>query len=118
MAKYELEITIRPEDVDKRQTLASRIDMALALSGCRITAGEYDVIIVRKSAAQLRREVEDVPELPMPKVCGQPVYKNRQPTGELCIKDEGHKSAHQAAPRENYTLPADESDALGHDPDV
>lgn len=58
MAKYELEITIRPEDVDKRHTLASRIDMALALSGCRITAGEYDVIIERKSAAQLRREAK------------------------------------------------------------
>lgn len=56
MAKYELEITILPQDVDKRQTLAARIDTALALSGCRITAGEYDVVIVRKSAAQVRRD--------------------------------------------------------------
>lgn len=56
MAKYELEITIRPQDVDKRHTLASRIDMALATSGCRITAGEYDVIIMRKTAAQVRRD--------------------------------------------------------------
>lgn len=59
MAKYELEITIRPQDVDKRQTLAARIDMALATSGCRITAGEYDVIIVRKSASQVRREAAE-----------------------------------------------------------
>lgn len=56
MSKYELEITILPEDVDKRQTLASRIEFTLATSGCRITAGEYDVVITRKSAAQLRKE--------------------------------------------------------------
>lgn len=58
MAKYELEITIRPEDVDKRQTLASRIDMTLALTGCRITAGEYTVTIERKTARQLRAEAK------------------------------------------------------------
>jgi hypothetical protein len=62
MAKYELEITVLPQDVDKRQTLATRIDIALALSGCRITAGEYDVIIERKSAAQLRREAAECAE--------------------------------------------------------
>jgi hypothetical protein len=56
MAKYELEIEIRQQDVDKRQKLTARIDMALACGGCRITAGVYDVIIVRKSAAQIRRE--------------------------------------------------------------
>jgi hypothetical protein len=56
VAKYELEITILPQDVDKRQTLTARIDTALALSGCRITAGEYDVIIERKSAERIRRE--------------------------------------------------------------
>ena len=58
MAKYELEITILPQDVDKRQKLAARIDIALALSGCRITAGEYNVIIERKSAKQLRAEAK------------------------------------------------------------
>jgi hypothetical protein len=56
VAKYELEITILPQDVDKRQTLASRIEMTLALTGCRITAGEYVVTIERKSAERIRRE--------------------------------------------------------------
>jgi hypothetical protein len=59
MAKYELDITVLPEDVDKRQTLAARIDIALALSGCRITAGEYAVTIERKTAAQIRREAKE-----------------------------------------------------------
>lgn len=58
MAKYELEITIRPQDVDKRHTLAARIDFTLATTGCRITAGEYNVIIERKTARQLRAEAQ------------------------------------------------------------
>lgn len=58
MPKYELEIEIRPDDVDKRQKLAARIDMTLALTGCRITAGEYTVIIERKTARQLRAEAK------------------------------------------------------------
>ena len=56
MAKYEFEIGIDANDVDKRQTLTSRIDVALAINGCRITAGEYVVTIERKTAAQIRRE--------------------------------------------------------------
>ena len=56
MAKYEFDIHILPKDVDKRRTFTSRLDVALAINGCRITAGEYMVTIERKSAAQVRSE--------------------------------------------------------------
>lgn len=58
MAKYEFDIQILPKDTDKRQTLTSRLDIALAINGCRITAGEYMVTIERKSAAQVRSEAK------------------------------------------------------------
>jgi len=54
--KIQMDVTVKPEDTDKRQKLTTMIDMALVSGGMRITKGTYRVTVEHLTPRELAAE--------------------------------------------------------------